>query len=297
MDQLTAMKVFVTVVDEASFSGAAEKLNLSRTKVSKQVMDLESHLNARLLNRTTRRQSLTGSGRAYYERAKRILNEIEEADAEATNQSLTPRGSLRINAPTSFGISHVAPNLKGYMDRYPDVEIDLTLNDRFVDLVDEGYDMAIRIGELSDSSLIARRIASARAVACAAPAYLDQHGEPDHPTELESHDCLSYTLISAPNRWSFTRNGETVTANVAPRVVSNSGDAVAAAAIAGLGIIVQPSFIVGPALEDGRLREILPGYDAGLFGIYAVYPSGRLVSARVRTFIDFLISCAGGDKA
>ena len=297
MDQLTAMKVFVTVVDEASFSAAAEKLNLSRTKVSKQVMDLESHLNARLLNRTTRRQSLTGSGRAYYERAKRILNEIEEADAEATNQSLTPRGSLRINAPTSFGISHVAPNLKGYMDRYPDVEIDLTLNDRFVDLVDEGYDMAIRIGELSDSSLIARRIASARAVACAAPAYLDQHGEPDHPTELESHDCLSYTLISAPNRWSFTRNGETVTANVAPRVVSNSGDAVAAAAIAGLGIIVQPSFIVGPALEDGRLREILPGYDAGLFGIYAVYPSGRLVSARVRTFIDFLISCAGGDKA
>ncbi len=295
MDQLNAMKVFVAVVDEAGFGAAAERLNLSRTKVSKQVMDLEAHLNARLLNRTTRRHSLTGTGRAYYERAKSILNEIEEADAEAANQSMTPSGRLRINAPMAYGISHVAPNLRGYMDRYPEVEVDLTLNDRVVDLVDEGYDMAIRIGELRDSSLIARRIAVSHMVACAAPSYLAEHGTPEHPGDLQDHACLAYTYVSNPSRWKFISGGETVTVNVQPRLVSNNGDAIAAAAISGLGVIIQPSFIVETALQDGRLVEILTGFDAGSFGIHAVYPSGRLVSARVRTFIDYLVACAGTD--
>jgi DNA-binding transcriptional LysR family regulator len=203
MDQLIAMKVFVAVVDESSFSSAAEKLNLSRTMVSKHVMDLESHLDARLLNRTTRRQSLTGTGRAYYERANRILSEIAEADAEAMRQSLTPSGRLCVNAPVAFGVAHMAPNLGRYLERYPEVEVDLTLNDRVVDLVDEGYDMAIRIGWLEDSSLIARRIADSRMVACAAPDYLARRGVPSEPSDLANHQCLVYSYATAPDRWTF----------------------------------------------------------------------------------------------
>lgn len=298
MDQIAAMTVFVAVVEAESFTGAAEKLNLSRTMVSKHVMDLEAHLNARLINRTTRRQSLTGTGRVYFERARRILGEVAEADAEAGRHALTPRGRLRINAPIAFGTLHVAPRLRAYLDRYPEVEIDLTLNDRIVDLVDEGYDLAIRIGDLADSSLIARRIAGVRAVTCAAPEYLARRGVPAHPSELEGHACLAYSYASAPDRWTFRRDGDgdPVMVRVRPRIVSNNGDALAAAAIAGLGVIVQPDFIVEAALRDGRLREILPEYRAAELGIHAVYPSHRLVSARVRTFIDHLVACFGAEN-
>jgi len=291
MDQIAALKVFVAVVEEESFSGAARKLNLSRTAVSKQVMDLEAHLKARLLNRTTRRQSLTGTGGAYFARAKRILSEIEEADAEATNQSLTPSGLLRVNAPLSFGTKHIAPNLKTYLDRYPDVVVDLTLNDRVVDLVDEGYDLAVRIGQLADSSLIARRLAGGAIYLCAAPSYLAEHGTPQHPAELANHSCLVYSYLAQPDRWRFTRNGEEFNVRLKPRLIGNNGDALAAAAMAGLGIVLQPAFIVDEAFQDGRLRQILPDYSAGGFDVHAVYPSTRLVSARVRTFIDHLLVC------
>lgn len=291
MDQISAMRVFVAVVEEESFGAAARKLNLSPTAVSKQVMDLEGHLKARLLNRTTRRQSLTGTGSAYFERAKRILGEIEEADAEATNQSLTPTGLLRVNAPLSFGSKHVAPHLKAYLSRYPDVTVDLTLNDRVVDLVEEGYDLAIRIGQLSDSSLIARRLSSSQIFICAAPAYLEEHGTPQHPQDLPAHDCLIYSYVAQPGRWHFSRDGEDFTVRLKPRLISNNGDALTAAAAAGLGIVRQPSFIADDALRDGRLRKILTDYDASTLGVHAVHPSSRLVSARVRTFIDHLRVC------
>ncbi|MEM7171303.1 MAG: LysR family transcriptional regulator [Pseudomonadota bacterium] len=294
MDQFLAMKVFVAVVDEESFGAAAKKLNLSRTAVSKNVMDLEAHLKARLMNRTTRRQSLTGTGYAYYQRAKFILNEIEEADAEATNQSRTPHGLLRVNAPMSFGILRIAPYLKAYLDRYPGVDIELTLNDRVVDLVDEGYDLAIRIGVLADSSLIARRIASSELLVCAAPAYLETQGIPEWPSDLAAHQCLTYSYLDRPDRWRFSRGSEDLTVRITPRLISNNGDALLTAAASSLGIILQPSFIVEAALEDGRLQRILAEFDAGELGIYAVYPSNRLISARVRTFIDYLRGCFAG---
>jgi len=288
MDQITAMRVFVAVIDEEGFAAAAARVGMSRAMVSKHVMDLETHLDARLMNRTTRRQSLTGVGRTYYERAKRILSALQEADAEAAQESLCPSGRLRVNAPMSFGVLHVAPHLKSYLDRYPDVQVDLTLNDRVVDLVDEGYDLAIRIGTLADSSLIARRIATSRLIACAAPAYLDARGTPRHPAELEAHSCLAYSNAGTPDRWDFRAGGETLSARLRPRLFCNNGDALLAAAVSGLGIIVQPDFIVAAALAEARLRRIMPDFDAGALGVFAIHPSSRLVSARVRTFIDHL---------
>ncbi len=291
MDQLLAMRVFVEVVEADSFTSAAKRLELSRTMTSKHVMDLEHHLKARLLNRTTRSLSLTSAGRVYFERAKQVLTAIDEADDEVARQSLTPHGTLRVNAPMSFGITHVAPQLTAYMERYPDVEVELTLNDRVVDLVDEGYDVAVRIGELAESSLIARRLAASRLIACAAPAYLKRHASPEHPSDLAQHVCLGYAHGDTRERWRFTRAGSEISVKVKSRLVSNNGDALMAAAISGLGVILQPAFIVNDALATGALRRILSKFDAGVLGVHAVYPHTRLLSARVRTFIDHLAVC------
>ncbi len=293
MDQLTAMNVFVTVVDDESFTRAAERLGISRTMASKHVIDLEARLEAQLLYRTTRRLSLTSTGEVYYQRARQILSEIEEADLEASSQSLMPRGKLRLNVPVSFGISHVAPKLKTYLDMYPDVDVDLTLNDRVVDLVDEGFDLAIRIGRLADSSLIARRIADCRVVACAAPSYLETHGIPQHPEDLRHHVCLSYAYGDASRDWQFRIDESDTRVRIVPKILSNNGDALMAAAIAGAGVIMQPTFIVQAALNEGRLAEILTSYEPGKLGIHAVYPPGGARSARVRSFIDFLVGCFG----
>ena len=295
MDKLTALKVFTTVVVEDSFAAAAERLGMSRTAVSKHVMDLEAELDARLLTRTTRRLSLTATGSSYFERAQRILADLEEADAEASQLTVNPRGHLRINAPMSFGISHIAPHLKSYLDQFPEVTVDLSLNDRQVDLIEEGFDLAIRIAELADSSLIARRIAYSRVVACASPEYLKERGLPLEPEDLTSHTCLTYSNMKDPDVWRFRRDGKEIKVKVPSKAVCNNGDALMAAAIAGLGVIYQPSFIVGPALRSGELVELLPDYvDAG-FNIYAVYPSGRHLPARVRTFIDHLAECFAGE--
>ena len=291
MDKLTALKVFTSVVSESSFAGAAERLGMSRTAVSKHVMDLEAQLDARLLTRTTRRVSLTATGSSYYERAQRILADLEEADAEASQLTLNPKGHLRINAPMSFGISHIAPHLSRYLDRYPEVTVDLSLNDRQVDLVEEGFDLAIRIAELEESSLIARRIAYSRVVVCASPQYLEAHGVPEEPEDLTRHACLTYSNMRDPNVWRFAWNGKETKIVVPSKAVCNNGDALMAAAISGLGIIYQPSFIVGPALRRGELVELLPDYVDGGFNIYAVYPSRRHLPARVRTFIDHLAEC------
>ena len=294
MDKLTALRVFTTVVAEDSFAGAAERLGMSRTAVSKHVMDLEAALDARLLTRTTRRLSLTATGSSYYERAQRILSDLEEADAEASQLTVNPRGHLRINAPMSFGILHLAPHLRTYLDRYPDVTVDLSLNDRVVDLVEEGFDLAIRIAELQDSSLIARRIAYTRAALCAAPDYVERHVALEDPADLAAHACLTYSNMRDPNVWAFHRDGREHVVKVKSRMVCNNGDALLAAAISGVGIIYQPTFIVGSALKTGSLRELLPDYDAGGFGIHAVYPTNRHLPARVRTFIDHLVECFAG---
>ena len=298
MDQLQAMRVFVGVVDAGSFAGAADALGLSRTMASKHVRDLEEQLGARLLNRTTRRVSLTGAGGVYAERCREILAALDEADHEAALQSLTPRGRLRINAPMSFGVAHIAPLLDGYMRRYGEVEVDLVLNDRFVDLVEEGYDLAIRIGALANSSLVARRLATTRLVACAAPAYLARAGTPLAPVDLAGHVCLGYSLLTDRNLWRFAdpaRPNGTVAVRVTERLTSNNGEALKQAACSGLGVILEPDFIVHDAIADGRLVEILPAFAPPPTGVHALYPHHRQLSARVRTFIDYLVAAFGGE--
>ena len=288
MDRFQALSVFVAVVEKGSFSAAAKQLGLSRNMASRHVMALEDHLSARLFNRTTRSVSLTSLGAAYYERARQILAELAAADREASLQSLTPRGRLAVNAPVAFGTRHVAPGLKAYRERFPEVEVELTLNDRYVDLVEEGFDLAIRIGRLVDSSLIARRLGEIGISLCAAPDYLKAHGTPQSPADLARHDCLGYAYAANRNLWRFTGPEGDVEVKVKPSLWSNNGDALTAAAIAGCGIVPQPDFLVRDALIDGRLERILEGHDMGRLGVHAVYPHSRQLSVRVRTFIDHL---------
>jgi DNA-binding transcriptional LysR family regulator len=290
MDRFQALSVFVAVVDKASFSAAAASLGMSRNMASRHVMALEEHLSARLINRTTRSVSPTSLGAAYYERARQILAELAAADREASLQSLTPRGRLAVNAPVAFGTRHVAPLLKAYMDAFPEVEMELTLNDRYVDLVDEGYDLAIRIGRLADSSLIARQLGEIGISVCAAPAYLAAHGTPQHPADLAGHACLGYAYAASRDTWHFAGPEGDIEVKVKPRLWSNNGDCLTAAAIAGCGIVPQPDFLVHDALLDGRLERILPGYRMASLGLHAIYPHSRQLSLRVRTFIDHLVA-------
>jgi len=291
MDRFQSLSVFVAVADKASFSAAARDLGMSRNMASRHVMALEEHLSARLINRTTRRVSLTSLGAAYYERARQILAELAAADREASLQSLTPRGVLRINAPVAFGIRHVAPTLKAYMQRFAEVEVELTLNDRYVDLVEEGYDLAIRIGRLADSRLIARRLGEIGTSLCASPAYLAARGTPRHPRDLVDHDCLGYAYAAHRDVWHFAGPEGDIAVKVRPRLWSNNGDALNAAAIAGCGIVPQPDFLVRDCLIDGRLTRILGDHALPGLGVYAIYPHSRQLSLRVRTFIDHLLAC------
>ncbi|NNE22813.1 MAG: LysR family transcriptional regulator [Rhizobiales bacterium] len=290
MDRLRAMSVFVSVVERGSFAAAAEHLGLSRTAVSRHVMELEAHLGVTLLNRTTRRVSLTVAGTAYFERTSGILEEIEEADNEAATQTNAPHGRVRVSAPMSFGILHIAPRLRQYMDAYPDVMIDLALNDRKVDLIEEGFDLTVRIGQLDDSSLISRKLSASRVRACAAPEYLENHGNPSHPDQLKDHICLCYSHWSGNNSWQFTGpDGGAISVPLNNRLWSNNGDALLRAAVSGLGIIYQPDFIAYDALRRGELVEILDGFTGPEVGIYVLYGRTAFMPTRVRTFIDFLV--------
>lgn len=290
MDKLRALTVFVTVVERGSFAAAAEHLGLSRTAASRLVMDLEANLGATLLNRTTRRISLTQVGEAYVSRAKAILEQIEEADSEAGRQSTQPKGRLRLSAPMSFGIRHLAPRLKDYMTTYPDMQLDLVLNDRQVDLVDEGFDLAIRIGRLAPSSLIARKIALSRLILCAAPSYLRHQGEPDTLSDLSAHTCLGYPYWSGRDAWTFSAaDGCIHTIPVKNRLWCNNGDALMNAAISGLGVVLQPDFIVHQAIREGGLVEILSDFSGPEIDIHAVYAPSVFMPIRTRSFIDFLV--------
>jgi DNA-binding transcriptional LysR family regulator len=290
MDSLTSMKVFCAVVDNGSFASAASKLGLSRAMVTKHVMNLENHLNIRLLNRTTRRLSLTEAGASYHERCSQILTEIEDAEAQARQASAEPRGTLRINAPYSFASLHVAPFLSDFLAVHPDLKLDITLNDRFVDLIEEGFDVAVRIaGTLPESSLVARKLAPCRMVLCASPEYLERRGEPQTPADLERHNCLGYPLCSTPGGWTLiSQDGRRHTVKANGNIRANSGDILRAATLAGCGVMLLPSFIVGDELSAGRLKALLPDYQVQELSIYAVYPSRRHLSAKVRAFVAFL---------
>lgn len=293
MDKLGNMNNFVEVVNTGGFTAAADKIGLSRAQISKSVMQLEEHLGARLLNRTTRKVSLTETGRSYYARCKEILEDIKEIEDMAGEQTREPRGNLRIAAPISFGVLHLNNAIAGYLKQYPQVQISLSLNDRFIDVVAEGYDLAIRITELGDSSLVARKIAPCRLATVASPAYLEAAGTPGVVQDLAIHRCLVYDNDLRPGSWTFNSRQGRESVRVNGPVCADNGDVLKEAALAGLGIALLPTFIVGPHLKDGSLVQVLETYHPDDITVHAVFPSRRFVSAKVRTFIDYLSGCFG----
>ncbi|WP_340115720.1 LysR family transcriptional regulator [Pelagibius sp. 7325] len=288
MPRLDEMEIFAEVVEAEGFSAAARRLGLSKSAVSKQVGRLEDRLGVRLLNRTTRRLSLTEAGATFYDACRRVLDEAASAEQAVSDLAAAPRGLLRLNAPMSFGFLHLGPAIPAFHARYPQITVDAAMNDRFVDLVEEGYDVAIRIGALRDSSLVARRLAPCRAVLCASPDYLARRGHPRRPEDLAGHDCLLYANSANPREWTFHgQRGRQAVAVKGP-LIANNGDVLCGAAVAGMGITRLPTFIVGPQLREGRLEVVLPGHPLPDQGIHAVYPHGRNLSPKVRVFVDFL---------
>lgn len=298
LDRLASMAVFARVVEAKSFSAAARQLGLSKSAVSKHVARLEEILGARLLQRTTRRLALTETGTVFHAHCLRVVAEAEEAEAAVTNLTASPRGFLRVSLPMTFGRMHVAPRLPDFLARHPDMTIEIGLNDRVVDLVEEGFDVAIRIASMPDSSLVARKLAPCRIVVCAAPRYLAVHGEPETPQDLGSHNCLGYTYTpNSMDQWPFDGPAGLQSIKVTGNLIANNGEMLRDAAIAGLGVIRSPSFIVGDALADGRLKPLLCDYAVPSLSISAVYPSRRHLTPKVRAFIDYFAESYAGEPA
>jgi DNA-binding transcriptional LysR family regulator len=289
VESLDNIAVFVHVVRSGSFTAAAEKLNLSKSVVSKYVTRLEDRLGARLLNRTTRRLSLTEVGRAFFERSQRALGEIEEAEAEVSRLQGEPRGELRLSCPMSFGILHVAPLLAAFQASHPELAVDMVLDDRKADLVDEGFDLAIRIGEMPDSSLVARRLGACRHVVCGAPAYFARNGVPQSPGDLADHPALTYRYQDAPAEWRLVdRDGNYHQVAINSRLQMNNSLALREALLKGAGVALTPTFVVGSEIRSGLLMAVLSEYSALEVSIYAVYPQRKHLSPKVRAFIDYL---------
>lgn len=288
MDKFLQMKTFAAVVDGGSFVQAADALDMSKPAVSRHVAELEQRLGVRLLQRTTRKLSLTEEGRLFYGRCKTVLADVEVAEEEITAKSVAVKGLVRVNVPVSFGLWELAPLWPDFMTKFPDVELDITFADRMVDLVEEGYDLAVRIARLPNSSLVSRKLASTRLVLCASPAYLKKHGKPKHPSELANHTVLSYSLLATGDQWNFNGPEGAVSVTVKPVMRTNSGDTCVAAARKHKGVVLQPSFMVNADLQSGALVELMPAYRSIEFGIFAVYPTRQYVSPKVRALIDFL---------
>ncbi len=290
MNKFQEMSVFAAVVDAGSFVRAAESLEMSKPAVSRHVAELEARLGVRLLHRTTRRLSLTAEGEVFYARCRELLGELDEAEAEITSRTGKAVGQLKVSAPVSFGLLHLAPLWAGFLSRHPDVTLDLTLSDRMVDLIEEGFDVAVRIGRLTSSSLVSRQLSATRLVLCASPRYLKTHGAPRHPRELAQHTVLAYSLLTSGEAWEFDGPDGHVTVRVEPRLRTNSGDTCRAVALQHLGIIIQPSFLVAEELRSGALVEVMPRWRSLEFGIYAVYPTRKHVPPKVRLLIDYLVN-------
>ena len=293
MDKFQGMQLFTRVVDAGSFTGAAEGLGISRALASKLIQTLEDSLGVRLLNRTTRRVSLTDAGRNYYQRVSEILAQLAEAEAEAAELQVEPRGKMRVSAPISFSVLHLAPAFSEFQRRYPRVELELELSDRLVDLVDEGFDLAIRIGKLADSSLIARRIAPACLVMVASPEYLKRVGTPQEPADLGAHNFMIYTLATRRDEIVLEREGESRTTRIRGNLLVNNGDFIAAAAVEGHGISVLPTFIVADHLKRGELVPVLEAWSIPPIAIHAIYAQTRSLPAKTRALIDFLVERFG----
>ena len=288
IDIVAGMRVFTAVVEAGSFAGAADKLDLSRGMATRYVAQLEAHLGVRLLHRTTRKLSLTEAGGDYFQRATQILAMVEEAESLAAQEASLPRGTLRIATSVGFGVRHMDRAITEYLQRYPGVEVDLTLNDRVVDLVEEGFDLAVRVAKQIDPGLVARRLTRARTVACASPGYLKMHGTPKSPEQLTGHNCLTFAYSSLQNDWRFRRKNVERTVRVSGNLRGNNGDILVSAAIEGLGVILEPTFLVFEALRQKRLVRILSDWEADEFSVFAVYPNRKFLPPKVRSFIDFL---------
>lgn len=293
MDKLEAMNVLTKVVASGSFAEAARKLGVTRSAISKAITQLEQELGARLLDRTTRRVTPTEAGLAYYERCLAILAQIAETEAQISRLHDEPKGVLRVNAPMSFGTLYLGTAVADFMDRYKELKVEMTLTDRMIDPLEEGVDVTVRIGALADSSLIARRISTARVVLVASPDYIARHGAPEVPAELVGHKCLHYGHSTTVPRWQLTDNGMALTVPVAACLSSNNGDTLRDAAIKGIGIARLPSFLVGADIAAGRLAVVLPDYPPQDVTIHALYAPNRFLAAKSRVFIDFLVERFG----
>lgn len=286
MDKLANMQAFAMVGQTGSFAEAARRLNLAHSVVSKRIKDLEDYLGAQLLMRTTRKVSLTDAGYAYLDHVRKFLDEMDEVEGALRHKVQKPVGTIKLTAPLSFGLQYLGPAIASYLAQYPDVTVKTYLSDRHVDLVEEGYDLAIRVGALSDSSLIAKKLGACRRVVCATPAYFKQHGTPQTPDDLRNHNCLSYINLAEGKSWPFMVDGHKTWQPVTGNFLSDNGDLLYQAALANGGITLLPTFIVGDALNDGRLVPVLESYEETDFDIHAVYQHTRHLSAKIRTLID-----------
>src|SRR4030081_1620200 len=289
MDRFAAMQVFSQVVESGSFAKAADRLKLSTSAASRQVAELESHLGTRLLNRTTRRVSLTDSGRAFYERSVQLLGDLEEAEQEAARAAVVPRGTLKLTTSVAFGVRHLAPAIAAFLARHREMRFDVSLSDRMVDLVEEGFDLGIRIGGPGSENLVARKLGETRLVPCASPEYLESRGAPKSPDELAGHNCFTYEYVTPRNLWRFRdAAGREQAVRVSGNLHSNNGDLLAEVAARGAGIVFEPAFIVGPEVRAGRLVPLLQDYVPPPISIAGLYASGKHLSAKVRRFVEFL---------
>lgn len=295
MDHLAAIRAFAQVVESGSFAKASERLGISTTAISRQVAELETHLQSRLLNRTTRKVSLTEGGRSYYERVVQLLADLEEAEQEASRAAVVPRGVIKLTTAVNFGVRHVAPAVAAFMAKHTEVRFDISLSDRVVDLVEEGFDLGIRIGSAGPHNLVARKLGETRVVPCASPDYLAKHGTPQVPEDLARHNCFTYEYVTPRNVWTFRdADGRERPVRISGNLHSNNGDLLAEAAARGAGIVLEPAFIVGPEVRAGRLVPLLQDFAPSPLPIYAVYPSRKHLSAKVRLFVDFLVASFAG---
>ena len=294
MDRFEEMQTFVRVVEAGTLSAAADRMDIAKSAVSRRLADLEARLGVQLLNRTTRRINLTDSGRQFYLRCQQLLADLHESEQQVSHEHAELSGTIKIAAPLSFGIQHLSPVLDDFLKDHPELNLDLNLNDHMVNLMDEGVDLGIRIGNLNDSSLIARRLAPSKLILCASPEYLELYGEPQHPEDLKLHKGLSYSNISENQLWKFSQpDGTELSVRVPNRMRANNGDVLLQASIDGLGILASTTFIDYKAIRSGLLKPILCDYRIKEVSVYAIYPAQRHLPARVRVLIDYLVERFG----
>ncbi|WP_179188158.1 LysR family transcriptional regulator [Kiloniella majae] len=294
MSRLSGMEAFIAVTETGSFSAAGKRLGIARAVVSKRVSALESTMGARLLNRTTRRVSITGPGTEFYERCRVIIEEFYVARDELAKNQIEPEGHIKLSVPMSFGQLHLAPALLDFMEFYPKIVVNMILTDRFVDVIAEGYDLVVRVGNLEDSSLISRHLAPVKRILCASPNYLELMGSPDKPEDLTHHRILHYGWHQTGTRWDLQGKNDKKSIEVEVNFSANNGEVLAAAAKAGRGVALIPNFVIADELKEGKLVRVLPDYEATSIGLHALWPASKLQPTRVRILIDFLINRFSG---